>query len=225
MFEIKKSVSCKQALDWIRGWSYYDNEQHMRYINENDMNYGPILVYNSTVHYYVYMDSTNELREIDRWIDEVPEKREAEPIFHGDLSPRRIRALMLITKMFGGKVVIEFEHRHPTNVDIAYEYSFIDGRGELSGKSGMLAVLERYYPTISADLLGVETDLAGVEKKAKEEGEMVAKEEWREKVEGWKASPDLCDDCGEKADEHLKVGERLSALFPSTCGEFKKERK
>jgi hypothetical protein len=88
----------------------------------------------------------------------------------------------------------------------------------------MLAVLERYYPTISEELLGIETSLKEVEERVKTEGERKAKKEWRKKVEGWKNSPDLCDDCGERAEDHIKTGEGLTALF-ATCGKFKKEGK
>lgn len=224
MFNIKKAPSLKAALDWIRGWEYYDNEQHGMWTDENDLNYGPILVYNSSVHYFVKMDSSTEFREIDRWVDEPVTHREVEPIFHGDLSPRRIRVLMVIAKMFQGRVVIEFEHRHPTNVDVAYEYSFVDGRGELTGRSGMLATLERYYPKISEELLGVDTNLEEEERKVKMEEEERKKRGREETIKMWRESPDLCDDCGETLAMHTEKKDGLTALFPG-CEKFVKGAK
>jgi hypothetical protein len=134
-------------LNFVRGWGYYDNMQHMKFVNENDENYGPIIVYNASVRMYLY--EGKEWREVDRWGDAPIIGRKPEALFHGDLSPRRIKALMIIAKEHHLKVMIYFEHR-----DLAFEFSNEpEGNPVFTGDERMISFLQRFYPTIVEDLM------------------------------------------------------------------------
>lgn len=72
------SESLSEALDTISKWDYYDNCQSGDYISENSPGYGPTF----------------------RWNSQIILPNGHSPIFHGDISIRRLHFLLKISKKF-----------------------------------------------------------------------------------------------------------------------------
>lgn len=108
----------------VMNWGYYDNFQHGTFKNENEVGYGPIKVWNSSVEIMVPRE-LGKMKQVDfRKYEIIPtEKATEDSYFHfkGDISVKRFDFLVLLSKIFPVEIEVHFEHSFPSCTFVWYE--------------------------------------------------------------------------------------------------------